>query len=408
VTAAPTEAAGVHLVGILGGKRVGAVDARGTLAPERALWTLGWWIGADDRWHIAAQEAAVRQSLVDDMPVVRTVMRVPGGDAVHEVFGATADTVVVDVENDSPAPFVVAFVVRGATVVAISDSTVLVDGVPALTAMRPPSRWASSTGGGLADVVLGGGALDGPMPTVRDRRATVDTAFLYPVAHRTRLRVGVALGRLDGAGLAGVDLTAIPAADAVARGWRAQLDRGMRVELPDAVLTTAVDEARGQLLLAGQAWRTDPVVFAALEDWGFDDEAVAAWARLGLLERRRSRRGAPSLPSSWRTVRELVGRADTESASLLLGVRDLLVRDGDDEVTLLAVWPDEWRGQPLDVRDAPTRRGPVSCSVRWHGDRPALLWEAPPGVTVRAPGLDPIWSTTEPRGETLLAPIPPP
>ena len=54
-------AARTHLVGILGGKRVGAVDARGTLAPERALWTLAWWIGADDRWHLAGQEAEARR-----------------------------------------------------------------------------------------------------------------------------------------------------------------------------------------------------------------------------------------------------------------------------------------------------------------------------------------------------------
>jgi hypothetical protein len=31
------------------------------------------------------------------------------------------------------------------------------------------------------------------------------------------------------------------------------------------------------------------------------------------------------------------------------------------------------------------------------------LWDAPPGVTLRAPGLDPGWSTSEPAGEALLA-----
>jgi hypothetical protein len=29
-------------------------------------------------------------------------------------------------------------------------------------------------------------------------------------------------------------------------------------------------------------------------------------------------------------------------------------------------------------------------------------------VTLTAPGLDPSWSTTDPRGEALLGPVPPP
>ncbi len=49
------------------------------------------------------------------------------------------------------------------------------------------------------------------------------------------------------------------------------------------------------------------------------------------------------------------------------------------------------------------RRGPCSFAVRWHGARPALLWDAPAGSTVRAPLLDPAWSSNEPVGEALLA-----
>jgi len=81
-------------------------------------------------------------------------------------------------------------------------------------------------------------------------------------------------------------------------------------------------------------------------------------------------------------------------------VRSALIGDTGDAIDLLDDWPAEWRGLPLDVRDAPTRRGLVSYSVRWHGDRPALLWDVPDGVTIRIPGLDSEWSSTEPRGET--------
>jgi hypothetical protein len=47
--------------------------------------------------------------------------------------------------------------------------------------------------------------------------------------------------------------------------------------------------------------------------------------------------------------------------------------------------------------------------VRWHGDRPALLWELQPHdgrpVRLRASRLDPGWSTAQPEGEALLAPV---
>jgi hypothetical protein len=276
--------------------------------------------------------------------------------------------------------------------VARDDSTVVVDGIPAITALRPPSRWAVSTDGTLEAVVARGDAVDGVLPVARDRSARVDAAFLYPVAHRTRLRVAVALGRHDTPGLARLDLTAVPAPEAVVRGWHAQLDRGMRVVVPEPALQADVDTDRAQLLLAGQAWRSDPEVVAALEDWGFDDEALAGWHRLGMLARRRARRRDPT-----RDPRTPAGR--------LLALRRRLLLDEGPELVILPELPRGWRGQALDVRGAPTRAGSVSYSVRWHGERAALLWEIPAGVRASAPALDPAWSTTERRGETLLAPL---
>ena len=79
---------------------------------------------------------------------------------------------------------------------------------------------------------------------------------------------------------------------------------------------------------------------------------------------------------------------------------------------LAAHWPATWLGQPVEVHHVPTRIGPVSWAVRWHGERPALLWEVaphdpggdPPSVT--APGLDPAFTATGWQGEALLAPPP--
>jgi hypothetical protein len=389
-------------IGVLGGARGAAVDRTGVVAPQAAGWELDWWIGADDRWHLPAREAAVRRQLVDGMPVVQTSMRVPGGDAVQQVYAApvpdAGEVAVVEIANESPAPFVVALVVRGANAVDLGDTMVYADGRSAVRTARPPSRWAMAADGTTEDIVTSGAASDAPFAARRDRGARLVVAFLYPVAHRTSLRAAVALGTR---GLGGVEVHALPAADAVARGWRAQLDRGLRVELPDPVLQAAVDAARPAAVLAGQAWKVDPAVVRVLEDWGLDAEAAAAWGRLTGRERRRLARREPGA-GSWARARELAVRGD-EAAMLLGAVREVLVTDGDDTVALLGDWPPEWDGLPVDVRDAPTRRGPVSYSVRWHGDRPALLWDAPEGVRVTVPGLDPAWSASEPRGEVLLA-----
>jgi hypothetical protein len=361
--------------------------------PDRAGWELAWWVGADDRWHQPAYEAAVRQSLLDDMPVVVTAMRVPGGDAVHRVFALAPGACVVEVANDSPAPFVLALVVRGAAALEVEGPMVVADHREAVVGTRPPARWAVTTDGTTASVVVAGDAASGAFAPRRDRAARLEGAFLYPVAHRTTARFVVPLGTP-----APALPPSVPGADAVARGWRAQLDRGMQVTLPDPVLQTAIDRARAQLLLAGQEWSVSAAVVTALEDWGFDDEARAAWTRLGLLARRRASRRAPPL-SSWDEVRALAGG---DEAGFLGALRRVLVDDRDDEVMLLAAWPTAWEGLALDVRDAATPHGPVSYSVRWHGDRPALIWDAPEGVAVRAPGLDPAWTTLEPRGEALL------
>src|SRR5581483_1204947 len=104
------------------------------------------------------------------------------------------------------------------------------------------------------------------------------------------------------------------------------------------------------------------------------------------------------------------------AADFLTFVRNLLVREVDgpeDVLALCSMVPEQWLGRGLEVHDAPTHYGTLSYAVRWHGDRPALLWEltphdgvAPPRLT--APGLDPSWSSTELRGDALLAPVPAP
>jgi hypothetical protein len=340
------------ILGTLGSSARARVDSRGLVTPEKGRWELDWWVGAEDRRHLPHCEAAVRQTRLGAAPVAATAMRVPGGDAVQRVYtvGGRGDLVVMEVENASPVPVAVGFVARG----------------------RP-------------EVLL-------PRPPLRRERADGGETLVYPVAHRTIRRIAVALGVVSGT----VDVDGLPNAESVARGWDAQLQRGMQVDLPDDRVQRAVETARVDVLLAGRD-------AAALEDWGFDDEAAAAWTSLSFRERRRAR-ARRATPSRWRDVETQV---DQPGPGLLLDLRALLAHEAGATISLLADLPPSWRGRSIDVHDAPTRAcGRVSYAVRWHGERPAVLWECEwPGVRLRAPGLDPAWVTHEPRGEALLAPV---
>jgi hypothetical protein len=102
------------------------------------------------------------------------------------------------------------------------------------------------------------------------------------------------------------------------------------------------------------------------------------------------------------------------AADFLSFVRNMLVREAsgtEPALALCSMIPDDWWGQGIEVHDAPTHFGRMSYAVRWHGDRPALLWELERhdgvgAVRLTTPGLDPAWSSDEPRGETLLASMP--
>lgn len=98
------------------------------------------------------------------------------------------------------------------------------------------------------------------------------------------------------------------------------------------------------------------------------------------------------------------GHSPAATAAVLDLARSLLVREEPGGLVLLSLLPETWRGQGLEVHDAPTEHGVVSYAVRWHGERPALLWELEGVGAVRltAPGLDPAWSTEERRGDALL------
>lgn len=263
-------------LGVLGAGRLGAVDAAGGLAPTGAAWSLRWWVGAEDRWHVPPVEATVRQSLVDDAPVVETRVRVVGGDVVHRAFGAVgpggASALVVEITNETPVPVAVALVVDGAVGVEVVDDRMQVADGHTIRLPRAPSEW-------------------------------VPPAAFLPLPHRATLRVAVAEGA------EAPDPTGLPDAERVAAGWRAQSGAGTRLVIPDPALTPALAAACCFLLLHDAPDRlASALVGEARAAFGAPCSDRARWAVVG----RQRRSGA--IPDGTGS------RAATGQALVALGV----------------------------------------------------------------------------------------
>ncbi len=98
------------------------------------------------------------------------------------------------------------------------------------------------------------------------------------------------------------------------------------------------------------------------------------------------------------------------AATVLSLVDDVAEEVGVDPagIDLFPRYPADWLGQGVEVHGLPTVAGRLAFAVRWHGPRPALLWDLEPSapevpLRLTASGLDPGWSATATRGEALLA-----
>ncbi len=359
----------MHL-GTLGHPGRAAVDPSGKVTPVLDGWSLDWWIGADDRWHLPSAEAAVRQRCIDGAPVVETAMRVPGGDAVHTAFAVTGrgeSWVLVEVENRTAIPFAVAFALvppapavgrAGVYELEVGDRWIVANGSGAVWLPRAPNRVAAGPSEDrVSEVVTGGGAgSDLPARSVSPQ-GRASAAVIFPLPHTAKIRLVLPMRRAPAA--EHVVPATFPDADDVVKGWARHLEEGPRFDLPDARLMSALASSRIQALL--DADRAAPV-------------------------------GAP-------------GPAPSDAHD---EVRRMLVREDRSGLVLAEGVPREWYGSGWEVHDLPTVFGTFGYAVRWHGSRPALLWELAPNpgvgtVTLTAPSLDPGWSTTSPRGEVLLA-----
>ena len=353
--------------------------------------TVDWFVAADDRWHTPQHETSTRQTRVGGTPVVETKVRIPGGDVVQRVYSVAdgGGMTIIEVTNDSSLPIAVAFT-----------------GGRLLT-RRPPTLVPPQGIELPADAVM------------------------HPIGHRSTVTVA----RAHGAAAALPE--SFPSADQVTHGWLTQTQRASRLQLPDAALAEAVTTARCELLLNGPASTqpVDPAAFilgvAELVRLG---DTPSIWVpdiatQLELLARRGAQIGdggtaAGAIEAAARVLHaagehravadlrkmnlptpvERVDQQPVEPALVPSWVEHQLVVSDEFAAQLMPRrFPATWLGIDFEAHGLPIGlASTLSFAVRWHGDRPAVLWEVtgPP-----MPLAHDTWSTGQLSGEALWPPV---
>ncbi len=409
-----------HVLGIRGGGWNAIVNERGSIRFSDGSPVLDWHIAADDRWHDPSTEPSVRQTRRAGVPVVETRLRIPGGDAIQRVY-AVADAgglVVIEITNESTLPIAVAF--------TRSD----------VVSSRTPSPR------GAQGIELPAGSV------------------VFPVAHGSTLRVAVCAPLNVANESANVDVERLPSFEQLQKGWLKAVEQAGYVIVPEGAVAPLVARLRSDALIlsgheiedwaigAGGDCANDPVAYIlTLQELlrmgekltgdpaqiRVDHAARLAQAVETLLKENRK---SSILP--WDVERALFAaqfvfsrmgenRAadDVAAAHLRMSsaaeppnvmptdiraiawVEEKMVavqRDGSVQIFGRGI-PRLWLGANLEChRVSAGALHTVSFGIRWHGEKPALLWEVsgPAGVKLDAGLCDPTWSSVEPTGETLL------
>ena len=401
----------MRAVGVRGAAWSAGVSAWGDLFVEDQE-RLRWFIAADDRWYRPSRETTVRQREVSGVPVIETRIKVPGGDAVQRVYGVAnfGGAIVVEIYNDSSLPFAVAFD-RGD-----------------ISTMREPSPT------GVQGIDLPAGSV------------------VFPVGHHATMRAAILING-DSRQISAGELESLPSFEQVERGWLAALQISSRVDVPDLSWSSVLTSQRCKVLLSNSAELDESSDINLLVDLLLDraervrlgdkpaqwvDEVAVATERilkqcaktqsvqwfeeralLGagmVLNRAGESRGLQDFVSVWSRLAE-AGRisglalASPEIAGTvrqIAWIESQLVaqrRDGVIEICPCGI-DKSWLGVNFECHKLlASPEHVISYAVRWHGEKPALLWEidGPVGAKVAASAIDRTFSSTEMRGETLLS-----
>jgi hypothetical protein len=380
----------VITTGVTGQAWRASVTPWGAIEPWDGAARLDWYVAADDRWHVPADEPSVRQVRIEGTPVVETRVRVPQGDAVQRVW-SVADAgglTIVEVTNESTLPIAVAF----------SHRAVLTERAIPGTPIEGLDRQGVELG---------------------------EAAFVLPVGHATSVRIALPHdGRRPVPGALPVGL---PSHDRVVRGWLQLTERAGRLVLPESwaghaseitsvrcelALGSGIPDAGadpagfalalGELVRMGERpdhWLPELVeAVAALgprSGWDADAGLAAAGRVLAAAHEGRAARDLARILAG-RGARSRRPAAAPDGVRRVAWVEEALARGG---ALLPEGWPVAWLGQPWEAYGVPTvGASTVSLGVRWHGARPAVLWEQTgEPVELHAFG----WSSRAPKGETL-------
>ena len=401
----------MRAVGVRGAAWSAGVSAWGDLFVEDQE-RLRWFIAADDRWYRPSRETTVRQREVSGVPVIETRIKVPGGDAVQRVYGVAnfGGAIVVEIYNDSSLPFAVAFD-RGD-----------------IATMREPSPT------GVQGIDLPAGSV------------------VFPVGHHATMRAAILVNG-DSRQISAGELESLPSFEQVERGWLAALQISSRVDVPDLSWSSVLTSQRCKVLLSNSAELAESSDINLLVDLLLDraervrlgdkpaqwvDEVAVATERilkqcaktqsvqwfeeralLGagmVLNRAGESRGLQDFVSVWSRLAEAGRISDLALASpeiagtvrQIAWIESQLVaqrRDGVIEICPCGI-DKSWLGVNFECHKLlASPEHLISYAVRWHGEKPALLWEidGPVGAKVAASAIDRTFSSTEMRGETLLS-----
>ena len=401
----------MRAVGVRGAAWSAGVSAWGDLFVEDQE-RLRWFIAADDRWYRPSRETTVRQREVSGVPVIETRIKVPGGDAVQRVYGVAnfGGAIVVEIYNDSSLPFAVAFD-RGD-----------------IATMREPSPT------GVQGIDLPAGSV------------------VFPVGHHATMRAAILING-DSRQISAGELESLPSFEQVERGWLAALQISSRVDVPDLSWSSVLTSQRCKVLLSNSAELAESSDINLLVDLLLDraervrlgdkpaqwvDEVAVATERilkqcaktqsvqwfeeralLGagmVLNRAGESRGLQDFVSVWSRLAEAGRISDLALASpeiagtvrQIAWIESQLVaqrRDGVIEICPCGI-DKSWLGVNFECHKLlASPEHSISYAVRWHGEKPALLWEidGPVGAKVAASAIDRTFSSTEMRGETLLS-----
>ncbi len=384
--------------GVSGQRWRATVTPWGRVDPWDGAASLDWFVAADDRWHRPAEEPTVRQQRVGDSAVVRTRLRVPTGDVVHTVYTVASGFTVIEVVNESTMPIAVAF--------TRSD----------LRTERP--------------------IIDQPIMGIE----LPEGSCVMPVGHSARVRIAIAH---DGSGRGPIP-AGIPEVDQVVRGWNTLVDRCGRMNLPDtdrsATLVAQARAARCELLLGDMARADeDPARFLVdLEDLVRMGEPIDPWVvELAGAVEAVARDPRWEADTALNAAAQVLARAGDRRA--LKDLAKLCARRGAvsplPDVApfgFVGRWleqrgargteilpggiPSAWWGVNFEMHGVPlgidagrpaSAVSTVSFAVRWHGDRPAVLWEiSGEPLELSSPAADPAWRTVGSQGEALWPPPP--